>query len=644
MLDLEERLDDAVGALEPSFTLDDIVRQGRRKRRVHQARLIATRSAVVVLVVAGIALVGNRLSPVESSNVATQPDEPTEYGGTQAAEHSGPPRFMKPGPDSDAWLHLPTFFDREPLTAAEQPETIRSIVAETAVVWDLEWPERDGSSFVSLDLERHTACVLRERVLRDGELGGTCMSLHDLATRSWALPQPRRQNFYETGDAVALAAFQHQGKPLTSALETFGGRGEDGIVLAAPGTPKQVVTEAMSALLAERSRSVRGAGSEVSVAIDGRRRSLSGTPVESCVVTDGAASVMLRLREGSLLITARTTDDGVVKLDRYSGVITTASMFAPIVSDFSTIIFMEPRATTAELAAMRDRLAVDPATSSYDFVDQTDAYAEFRVMFADDAHIRDSIDEADLPTSFRFAKSLGSEGEAFRELPGVFEVVERHPALELPSVDDGTATATLAFTERGPIVHGTYEHDGDVVDVTVACGRDYLDARTASWERPPPRVSSIEAMEDGDRVGALRIPAIGVDVPIARSVNSQVLQASVGSYRSTVLPGMAGNAAVAGHRTTYGAPFLRLDELEPGDIIIASTADGRFLYEVSTSMVVSPSEIQVLEDHGDSRLTLTTEHPAYGSEERLVITAELLNDAVAPHDLFSTAPSPPSLD
>ena len=77
------------------------------------------------------------------------------------------------------------------------------------------------------------------------------------------------------------------------------------------------------------------------------------------------------------------------------------------------------------------------------------------------------------------------------------------------------------------------------------------------------------------------IPAIGVDKIVVEGVSLADLKKGPGHYPETPLPGQEGNAAIAGHRTTYGAPFNRLDELEPGDEITVTTVQGEFTYEVT---------------------------------------------------------------
>ncbi len=137
----------------------------------------------------------------------------------------------------------------------------------------------------------------------------------------------------------------------------------------------------------------------------------------------------------------------------------------------------------------------------------------------------------------------------------------------------------------------------------------------------------------------LEIPKIGVDEIVVSGVGVDQLKLGPGHFPETPYPGEPGNAAIAGHRTTYGAPFFALDELVAGDEIITTTALGRYVYRVSEITIVSPSDIGVLAPTDDSRLTLTSCHPRYSARERLIVSA-LLDPPIAPPTPESTAPPP----
>jgi sortase A len=147
-------------------------------------------------------------------------------------------------------------------------------------------------------------------------------------------------------------------------------------------------------------------------------------------------------------------------------------------------------------------------------------------------------------------------------------------------------------------------------------------ATTATTVGPPPPPPT-----EGDAVARIRIPAIGVDKIVVEGVTLSDLKKGPGRYPDSPLPGQPGNAAIAGHRTTYGAPFNRIDELRPGDEILVTTQQGAFRYEMSEQHIVSPSQVEVLEDFGDNRLTLTACHPKYSARQRIVVVAKLVGPA-----------------
>jgi sortase A len=144
---------------------------------------------------------------------------------------------------------------------------------------------------------------------------------------------------------------------------------------------------------------------------------------------------------------------------------------------------------------------------------------------------------------------------------------------------------------------------------------------------PPP--------DDGSAVAQIRIPKIGVDKIVVEGVDVADLKKGPGHYPGSPLPGQPGNAAIAGHRTTYGAPFNRIDELEQGDEILVTTVQGSFRYEVREQLIVAPDQVDVLNDFGDARLTLTACHPKYSARQRIVVVATLQDPAA------SASPTPP---
>ncbi|MCY3561620.1 MAG: sortase [bacterium] len=143
----------------------------------------------------------------------------------------------------------------------------------------------------------------------------------------------------------------------------------------------------------------------------------------------------------------------------------------------------------------------------------------------------------------------------------------------------------------------------------------------------------------GEAIARIIIPSIDVDEVVVAGVEVDDLRKGPGHYSATPLPGQPGNAAIAGHRTTYGAPFGRIDELSAGDTIIVETLQGRFDYRVLPGQpgmgghdlgfrIVAPTALEVLDDVGDNRLTLTSCHPKYSSRQRIIVHAALVGDPV----------------
>ena len=145
--------------------------------------------------------------------------------------------------------------------------------------------------------------------------------------------------------------------------------------------------------------------------------------------------------------------------------------------------------------------------------------------------------------------------------------------------------------------------------------------------------------DPGEAIARIIIPSIDVDEIVVAGVEVDDLRKGPGHYSTTPLPGQPGNAAIAGHRTTYGAPFGRIAELNTGDAIIVETLQGRFVYRVLPGQagmagaalgfrIVAPTALEVLNDMGDNRLTLTSCHPKYSSQKRIVVHAALVGDPV----------------
>ncbi len=137
---------------------------------------------------------------------------------------------------------------------------------------------------------------------------------------------------------------------------------------------------------------------------------------------------------------------------------------------------------------------------------------------------------------------------------------------------------------------------------------------------------------EGDPVARLEIPEIGLDVVVVAGVSVDDLRRGPGHYPDTPLPGQYGNAAIAGHRMTYGRPFQHIDDLDPGDEIVVTTLAGRFVYEVTGTEIVEPTDTDVVATTNPdiAELTLTSCHPKWSTRQRIIVHSLLIADESAP--------------
>jgi len=134
----------------------------------------------------------------------------------------------------------------------------------------------------------------------------------------------------------------------------------------------------------------------------------------------------------------------------------------------------------------------------------------------------------------------------------------------------------------------------------------------------------------GKGIALLQIPRIKVEQVVVQGVEKADLRKGPGHVPSTVMPGQPGTFGVSGHRTTYGAPFFRLNELAKGDIMTVVTRESVFTYQVTTKKLVLPDDVSVLDNvrGRDGRIkptvTLTTCHPRFSAKQRLIVFGDLV--------------------
>ena len=183
--------------------------------------------------------------------------------------------------------------------------------------------------------------------------------------------------------------------------------------------------------------------------------------------------------------------------------------------------------------------------------------------------------------------------------------------------------------------------------VTAAIGlvmRSQVDQRYLSYHSAPLTTTDVHALNDirarperiaylarrersqvgnGDAMGRIEIPKLGNAYNVVQGTDEVDLEEGPGHYPSTAFPGMGQTVAIAGHRTTYLAPFRFLNELRPGDRIIVTMPYGRFTYAVQYLKIVQPTDIAVINDVGYERLVLSACNPLYSAAQRIAVFARI---------------------
>jgi sortase A len=116
------------------------------------------------------------------------------------------------------------------------------------------------------------------------------------------------------------------------------------------------------------------------------------------------------------------------------------------------------------------------------------------------------------------------------------------------------------------------------------------------------------ALHDGDVVGRLEIPSVGISVMVLQGVDQEMLVVGAGHVPGTSLPGGDGNVAIAAHRDTY---FRTLEGIRPGDGIHVETVRGTYAYVVDSTEIVDPADTRPISSRARPELTLITCYPFY---------------------------------
>jgi len=125
-------------------------------------------------------------------------------------------------------------------------------------------------------------------------------------------------------------------------------------------------------------------------------------------------------------------------------------------------------------------------------------------------------------------------------------------------------------------------------------------------------------------LGTIEIPKIGITKTLLEGISLNTLDRGPGHWPGTAMPGQVGNLVVAGHRTSHDKPFRNIDQLAIGDQVIFTTADGRFVYEVTGTTIVKPDAMFIIDQTSTPTATLFACHPPGSTKQRIVVSLALV--------------------
>jgi sortase A len=130
-------------------------------------------------------------------------------------------------------------------------------------------------------------------------------------------------------------------------------------------------------------------------------------------------------------------------------------------------------------------------------------------------------------------------------------------------------------------------------------------------------------LEEGQALGRIKIDALGLDAIFTNGTESGDLRRGPGHYENSSVPGLGGVTAIAGHRTTFGAPFRKIDKLKAGDDIVLEMPHGTFTYEVVEHEIVENDDWSILDERPYETLVLSACHPLFSASQRYIVYARL---------------------
>jgi LPXTG-site transpeptidase (sortase) family protein len=148
-------------------------------------------------------------------------------------------------------------------------------------------------------------------------------------------------------------------------------------------------------------------------------------------------------------------------------------------------------------------------------------------------------------------------------------------------------------------------------------------ARLAAFKAAADAFAANVGGKIAEPIGRIIIPSIDVDVMMVEGTGKSDLKEGPGHWEEMPFPGQGGNFVVSGHRTTYGAPFFRLDKVKVGDEIQLNLPYAIVKYTVTSVFIVFPDEVETVRSVGKEQISLAACHPIYSAKQRIVVQGDL---------------------
>jgi sortase A len=187
-----------------------------------------------------------------------------------------------------------------------------------------------------------------------------------------------------------------------------------------------------------------------------------------------------------------------------------------------------------------------------------------------------------------------------------------------PAADESVATSS-ASTTTATTTAPTTSTSTSTTTTTTTSTTSTTTTVAATLPNPEAPPADDRAAEPLVELGTIELPRIGVTKSFYEGITLTTLDRGPGHWPGTAMPGRQGNVVIAGHRVSHDKPFRNIDQLEPGDDVIFTTGDGRFVYKVTGTEVVFPDALWIVDQTADYTATLFACTPPGSTRQRIVV-------------------------